>query len=83
MAADEPRRVPPRDQFLSEEDLDLKNLSWDELLAWWDVQLRTAQATNDLDRDEYSHGVFALPRREWPAGMRQRLDGERDGSSTG
>lgn len=55
-----------RDQFLSEEDLDLKNLSWDELLRWWDECLRQAQASNDLDADEYSHGVFALPRREWP-----------------
>jgi hypothetical protein len=62
MAAD--RRA--RDQFLSEEDLDLKNLSWDELLAWWDAMLLQAQATNDLDEHEYSHGVFALPRGEWP-----------------
>lgn len=58
---------PPRDQFLSEEDLDLKNLSWEELLRWWDLWLHQAQAWNDLDADEYSHGVFALPRREWPA----------------
>lgn len=57
---------PDRDRFLSEEDLDLKNLSWDELLAWWDTFLDQAQASNDLDADEYSHGVFALPRREWP-----------------
>lgn len=56
----------PRDEFLSEEDLDLKNLSWDELLRWWDLFLRQAQATNDLDEHEYSHGVFALPRSEWP-----------------
>jgi hypothetical protein len=57
---------PPRDQFLSEEDLDLKNLSWEELLRWWDLWLHQAQAWNDLDADEYSHGVFALPRRDWP-----------------
>jgi len=55
-----------RDRFLSEEDLDLKNLSWDELLRWWRECLLQAQASNDLDADEYSHGVFALPRREWP-----------------
>ena len=55
-----------RDQFLSEEDLDLRNLSWDELLLWWDECLRQAQSSNHLDADEYSHGVFALPRREWP-----------------
>lgn len=60
-----PAQGPIRDQFLSEEDLDLANLSWDELLAWWDLFLRQAQASNDLDADEYSHGVFALPRKEW------------------
>lgn len=58
---------PERDRFLSEEDLDLANLTWEELLAWWEESLRQAQASNDLDKDEYSHGVFALPRREWPA----------------
>jgi hypothetical protein len=51
---------------LSAEDLDLANLSWDELLLWWRECLLQAQASNDLDADEYSHGVFALPRREWP-----------------
>jgi hypothetical protein len=57
---------PERDEFLSQEDLDLKHLSWEELLAWWDAMLRQAQATNDLDEHEYSHGVFALPRAQWP-----------------
>ena len=54
------------DQFLSEEDLDLARLSFAELLLWWDEMLQQAQASNDLDADEYSHGVFALPRSEWP-----------------
>jgi hypothetical protein len=48
----------PRDEFLSEEDLDLENLSADELDAWWRLWLTQAQATNDLDRADYSHGVF-------------------------
>ena len=47
-----------RDEFLSEEDLDLRNLSQNELIKWWDEWLRLAQATNDLDRDDYTHGVF-------------------------
>ena len=47
-----------RDEFLSEEDLDLRNLSWDELLAWWDLWLQEAQASNHLDAHLYSHGVF-------------------------
>ncbi|MCI0651113.1 MAG: hypothetical protein L0Z55_04440 [Planctomycetes bacterium] len=47
-----------RDEFLSEEDLDLRNLTYMELLAWWDHWLEQAQSTNDLDADTYSHGVF-------------------------
>ncbi len=47
-----------RDAFLSEEDLDLKNLTDEELIAYWNLWLRQAQATNDLDADTYSHGVF-------------------------
>ncbi len=47
-----------RDEFLSEEDLDLKNLTHDELIAWWNEWLLMAQATNDQDQHTYSHGVF-------------------------
>ncbi len=47
-----------RDEFLSEEDLDLKNLSEDELIRVWTEWLKQAQITNDVDRHEYSHGVF-------------------------
>src|SRR3954467_6127431 len=47
-----------RDEFLSEEDLDLRNLSQDELIAYWNLWLEQAQATNDLDEALYSHGVF-------------------------
>jgi hypothetical protein len=47
-----------RDELLSEEDLDLRNLSPSELIDWWDEWLRLAQATNDLDRHDYTHGVF-------------------------
>jgi len=49
-----------RDEFLSEEDLDLRNLSREELLAYWDQWLLQAQATNERDRRTYSHGVFVL-----------------------
>ena len=48
----------PTDNFLSEEDLDLPNLTEEELVAWWNLWLEQAQITNDLDRDEYAHGVF-------------------------
>jgi len=46
------------DRFFSEEDLDLQTMSWNELLAWWNLWLEQAQISNDVDRDEYSHGVF-------------------------
>jgi hypothetical protein len=49
-----------RDEFLSEEDLDLENLSQEELYAWWNQWLELAQATNEEDANEYSHGVFML-----------------------
>jgi len=47
-----------RDEFLSEEDLSLKELSEDELFAYWELWLLQAQASNDLDEHSYSHGVF-------------------------
>jgi hypothetical protein len=47
-----------RDEFLSEEDLDLVNLSTEELEAYWRLWLMQAQITNDEDRATYSHGVF-------------------------
>ena len=47
-----------RDEFLSEEDLDLQNLTDEELEAYWNLWLEQAQASNDLDAHEYSHGVF-------------------------
>ena len=48
-----------RDEFLSEEDLDLGNLSPEELATYWRLWLTQAQSTNDADRASYSHGVFA------------------------
>jgi hypothetical protein len=47
-----------RDEFLSEEDLDLRNLSEEELIAHWNLWLEQAQVTNDLDKHTYSHGVL-------------------------
>jgi len=47
-----------RDEFLSEEDLDLRTMTEAELYAYWDMWLRQAQASNDLDLHSYSHGVF-------------------------
>lgn len=61
----------PRDEFLSEEDLDLRNLTDDELQVWWLQWPHLAQASNDLDAGACSHGVFtwdpSVPR---PPGQR-------------
>lgn len=46
------------DAFLSEEDLDLQHLSEQELITYWNLWLAQAQVSNDLDDDQYSHGVF-------------------------
>ncbi len=51
-----------REEFLSEEDLDLKNLSWEELIDYWNLWLKQAEVTDELDKDEYSHGVFCSQR---------------------
>ncbi len=47
-----------RDEFLSEEDLDLKTMTEEELYAYWNAWLEQAQITNDADAHTYSHGVF-------------------------
>ena len=47
-----------RDEFLSEEDLDIGNLDWPERIATWNAWLLQMQSTNDQDKDDYSHGVF-------------------------
>jgi hypothetical protein len=49
-----------RDEFLSEEDLDLATLPYEELEAWWNLWLTHAQITNEEDKNDYSHGVFIL-----------------------
>jgi hypothetical protein len=63
-----------RDEFLSEEDLALKEMSEEELFLYWELWLEQAQDTNDLDRYTYSHGVFTVePGKEikkvQPAGL--------------
>lgn len=47
----------PTDHFLSENDLDLRDLSWDELLVEWNAWLLLASAT-DADDPDHEHGVF-------------------------
>ena len=52
--------VEIKDEFLSEEDLDLASLTQEELLTYWNLWLRQAQISNDDDIETYSHGVFVL-----------------------
>jgi hypothetical protein len=47
-----------RDEFLSDEDLDLRDLAPEEIAAYWDRWFRQAQTTNDADEWTYAHGVF-------------------------
>ncbi len=51
-----------RDEFLSEEDLDLQSLTDEELDAVWTAWLYQAQSTNDEDRYTHSHGVLPVSR---------------------
>ena len=70
------------ERFLSEEDLDLRSASWEELLAWWDQWLRQAQATNQADEHLYSHGVFRVE-PGWAMTARGVVRGEERGAPTG
>jgi hypothetical protein len=44
-------------EMLSEDDLDLEDMSDEELAAAWDLWFDLAQHTND-DDPPYTHGVF-------------------------
>lgn len=48
-----------QDEFLSNEDLDLRNLTEEELFLYWDIWLKQAQISNEFDEHLYSHGVFS------------------------
>ena len=47
----------PAMKMLSDDDLDLKGMSDEELAAAWDLWFDLAQSTNDAD-PPYTHGVF-------------------------
>lgn len=49
--------------MLSDDDLDLRDLSDAELALAWDLWFDLAQVTNEAD-PPYSHGVFQLVPRE-------------------
>jgi hypothetical protein len=47
-------------QMLSDDDLNLREMTREELDAAWDLWFDLAQATNDRD-PPFTHGVFAGP----------------------
>jgi hypothetical protein len=67
-----------QDAFFSEEDLDLRSLSFEELNRVWNAWLRQSQRTNEHDRHEYSHGVFIRePVLNQATDRKMAADGER------
>jgi hypothetical protein len=50
-------------KVLSEDDLDLKHMTADELELAWDLWFDLAQSTNDAD-PPYTHGVLAGPKAD-------------------
>ena len=68
-------------KMLSDDDLNLKHMSDEELAAAWDLWFDLAQATNDAD-PPYTHGVFvnlgwedvSLADEEVPTVSRPRRD---------
>lgn len=46
-------------ELLSEDDLNLKDMTLEELNRAWDLWFDLAQSTNDFD-PPYTHGVFVL-----------------------
>lgn len=55
------------DAFLSEEDLDLRNMTEDEVWRAYSFWLKNMQVTNERDKYLYSHGVFQLIGEEMQA----------------
>lgn len=62
-------------RMLSEDDVNLKDLSAEELDAAWDLWFDIAQATNDAD-PPYTHGVFAGARHSarWSSSEAETFD---------
>lgn len=46
-------------QMLSEDDLDLRAMTWEEVERAWDLWFDLAQHTDEAD-PAYTHGVFLL-----------------------
>jgi hypothetical protein len=56
-------------ELLSEDDLNLKDMTPEELDLAWDLWFDLAQATNDFD-PPYTHGVFVFSEPPLPPDRR-------------
>ena len=63
-------------ELLSEDDLNLKDMTREELDRAWNLWFDLAQTTNDFD-PPYTHGVFVLCDR-LPKGSNSRKDDQED-----
>lgn len=57
--------IEMRDEFLSEEDLDLRNLSWEELVAYWNLWLEQAQPRTISTKPSTPMAFLSLTPRSW------------------
>jgi hypothetical protein len=62
------RNAIVRNEFLSEKDLDLRNLSDAELQAWSNEWLAMVQYMNENDKGSYSLVVFMLAEKSSSSG---------------
>ena len=64
----------PQDEFLSSEDLDLRNCTREERDRYFQLWFLQAQASNELDKNVYNHGVFAGCEIDTDAGVFKILE---------
>jgi len=69
-------------QMLSEDDLNLREMTAEELALAWDLWFDLAQATNASD-PPHTHGVFVAPRRPSSVQMPKSSGSHRSPSSDG
>jgi hypothetical protein len=68
-------------EMLSDDDLNLRQMTPEELDLAWDLWFDLAQATNDFD-PPYTHGAFVLCQRQ-PAGGPAAGEHEEGSAPTG
>ena len=66
-------------ELLSEDDLNLKDMTPEELDQAWDLWFDLAQATNDFD-PPYTHGVFVWATASPASSESKSSEKESDGS---